>query len=428
VGKLHTMILGAGRLAVVLLVSALSLAQNKNVCLDCHSKLQSSLKVTAEQDAAGVHSHKGMSCVTCHGGNIQDEARAKTAGSGFRGHISREQIPQLCGSCHADVNYMKRFNPSLRTDQLAQYHTSVHGIQFAKGDVHVAVCTDCHGVHEIRAGSDPRSPVHPLNVAKTCQRCHSDAALMKAYRIAATQYADYTDSVHHQAMVERGDLSAPTCSTCHGSHGAVPPGAGSVANVCSRCHVLQAKFFDESPHKAVFAEGCATCHSSHKIKHPDDNFVSLAAGSACGECHTKDDASGKVAEAIHDRLHKFEVQVADARGLLARAETSGMDVADAQVLLGQANDSLTKARVRVHTARLEKVNAELDAGSKPAVAALSAGEAAMKERSFRRQIVLVPGIAILAVVLALGFYIRELERSEQSSQKPSEDTDRKMAA
>jgi len=37
----------------------------------------------------------------------------------------------LCGSCHADVNYMTRFNPSLRTDQLAQYHISVHGIQFA---------------------------------------------------------------------------------------------------------------------------------------------------------------------------------------------------------------------------------------------------------------------------------------------------------
>lgn len=414
------------RSSVVLLVSTLASAQTKNVCLDCHSKLEGSLKVTAEQ--ADVHGHKGMSCETCHGGNAEDEARAKAAGSGFRGHISREQIPELCGSCHADVNYMKRFNPSLRTDQLAQYHTSVHGIQFAKGDAHVAICTDCHGVHDIRPASDPRSPVHPPNVAKTCQRCHSDAALMKTYRIAATQFADYTDSVHHEAMVQRGDLSAPTCSTCHGSHGAVPPGAGSVANVCSTCHVMQAQFFDESPHKAVFAEGCATCHTSHRIKHPDDNFVGLAAGSACGECHTAEDESGKVAAAIHDRLQKFEAQVGDAKKLLMRAETSGMDVADAQVLLAQANDSLTKARVRVHTTRLAKVNAELDAGSKPAVAALSAGEAAMKERSFRRRVILVPGLAILAVVFALGFYIRELERSEVEDRKSGESADRKLAA
>src|SRR4029077_13597013 len=106
---------------VVLLMPALASAQAKNVCVNCHAKLEGSLKVTAAQ--SDVHGHKGMSCDVCHGGNTQDEARAKAAGSGFRGHISREQIPQLCGSCHADVNYIKRFNPSLRTDQLAQYHT-----------------------------------------------------------------------------------------------------------------------------------------------------------------------------------------------------------------------------------------------------------------------------------------------------------------
>ena len=424
-GKLKVTIRWVFRGSVVLLVS-LAPAQTKNVCVDCHAKLEGSLKVTAEQ--ADVHGHKGMSCDVCHGGNTQDEARVKAAGSGFRGHISRAQIPELCGSCHADVNYVKRFNPSLRTDQLAHYHTSVHGVQFAKGDAHVAICTDCHGVHEIRPASDPRSPVHPLNVAKTCQHCHSDAALMKPYRIAATQFADYTDSVHHEAMALRGDLSAPTCSTCHGSHGAVPPGAGSVANVCSTCHVLQAQFFDESPHKAVFAEGCATCHTSHKIKHPDDNFVGLAAGSACGDCHTADDESGKAAAAIHDRLQQFESQVSRARKLLERAEQSGMDVAEAQVVLGQASDALTKARVRVHTARLARVNTELEAGSKSAATALSAGEAAMKERTFRRRVVLVPGLAILAVVFALGVYIRELERSEEEDRKSGEQDDRKLAA
>jgi len=44
--------------------------------------------------------------------------------------------------------------------------------------------------------------------------------------------------------------------------------------------------------------------------------------------------------------------------------TIGDGRAEAQVVLGQANDALTKARVRVHTARLAKVNAELDAGLK----------------------------------------------------------------
>jgi hypothetical protein len=396
---------------VVLLACALATSQ-KNVCVDCHSKLEGPLKITAEQSVASAHGHKGMSCDTCHGGNTEDEARAKAPGSGFRGHIKREQIPELCGSCHADANHMKGFNPSLRTDQLSQYRTSVHGIRWAQGDAHVAVCTDCHGVHEIRPASDPRSPVHPLNVATTCQRCHSDAVLMKSYHKRATQAADYSESVHNEAMVLRGDLSAPTCSTCHGSHGAVPPGAGSVNNVCSTCHVLQAQLFEESPHKAVFTEGCATCHTGHKIRHPDDNFVGLAAGAACADCHSAGDEGGKSAEAIHNHLRRYQEVVGDARRWVESAARSGMDVAEAEVALSQANDSLTKARVRVHTARPERVNAELDAGSKAAFLARAAGEAALKERSFRRKVLSLPALAILAVVFALGGYIRDLERDQ----------------
>src|SRR5258705_5442923 len=353
--------------AVFLLCAVLASA--KDVCVDCHAKLEGKLKIVVEQSASSVHGHKGMSCTTCHGGNSEDEARAKAPGSGFRAHIGRAQITALCGSCHADGNRMKAFNPSLRTDQLSLYHTSVHGTKLAKADDHVAVCTDCHGVHDILAGGDPRSPVHPTNVADTCKRCHADAELMKSYRLATTQFADYTDSVHHEAMVVRGDLSAPTCSTCHGSHGAVPPNDASVANVCSTCHVLQAQFFAESDHKEAFPQGCATCHSSHKIKHPHDNFVGLAKGAACAECHSVDDDPGRTSQAIHDRLTQFEAQINDTRSLMDRAAVAGMDVADAELELGQAKDALTKARVRVHTASLPRVEAELNAGRTVAIKA-----------------------------------------------------------
>jgi hypothetical protein len=44
----------------------------------------------------------------------------------------------------------------------------VHGRKLAAGDTKVAVCTDCHGVHEIRAANDIRSSVNPINVAATC--------------------------------------------------------------------------------------------------------------------------------------------------------------------------------------------------------------------------------------------------------------------
>jgi hypothetical protein len=400
-------------LACLVLLVPCALAESaKNVCVDCHSKLSGNLRVVVDQSAASVHGHKGMSCTTCHGGNAEDAALAKAPGSGFRGHISRAQVIELCGSCHADGDRMKTFNPSLRTDQLSLYHTSVHGVKRAQGDERVAVCTDCHGVHDILSASDPRSPVHPTNVATTCKRCHSDSDLMKSYRLGAAQFADYSASVHHEAMVVRGDLSAPTCSTCHGSHGAVPPGAGSVANVCSTCHVLQAQFFNESAHKEAFPEGCATCHGSHKITHPDDNFVGLAKGAACGECHTADDDPGRAAQAIHDHLTRLEAQISDTRALMDRAANAGMDVADAELQLAQAKEALTKARVRVHTASLPRVDAELNMGTTVASKARNTAEEALRERTRRRKELIIPLSAFLAVVISLGAYIRELERKQ----------------
>ena len=397
---------------LVMLAPCAMAEEGKNACVDCHSKLEGNLRVVVDQSAASVHGHKDMTCTTCHGGNADAEAKEKAHGNGFRGRISRSQVTELCGSCHADGERMRTFNPSLRTDQLALYHTSVHGKKREQGDERVAVCTDCHGVHDILPINDPRSPVHPVNVASTCKQCHADGDLMKTYRLASTQFADYSDSVHLEAMVVRGDLSAPTCSTCHGSHAAVPPGAASVANVCSRCHVLQAQFFNESVHKDAFPEGCATCHGSHKIKHPDDNFVGLAKGAACAECHSVDDDPGRAAQAIHDRLTQFEAQINDTRNLMDRAANAGMDVADAELGLAQAKDALTKARVRVHTASLPRVEAELNAGRTVAVKAHNTAEEALRERTRRRKELLIPMTAFLAVVISLGAYIRELERKQ----------------
>jgi hypothetical protein len=339
---------------------------------------------------------------------------SKAHGTGFRGHIGREEIPQLCGSCHADASRIKQFNPSLRTDQLAQYQTSVHGIKLAAGDAKVAVCTDCHGVHDIRAASDPRSPVYPLNVATACSRCHSDAALMKPYRVRTTQFADYSDSVHHEAMVVRGDLSAPTCSTCHGSHGAVPVGVTSVANVCGTCHVVQAQSFEQSPHKTEFVDKCATCHSAHKIKHPDDHFVGLAKGASCADCHGADEESGKQAFLIHEHLAGYAERIGKVAKLIEQASRSGMDVSAAQSEISQATGFLTRARVRVHTARVAAVDTELEAGSKVIASARRAGEDAIRERNARRKGLLVPLLAVAVVVFSLGACIRELERGDLS--------------
>ena len=105
-----------------------------------------------------------------------------------------------------------------------------------------SACVDCHSVHDILAVTDTRAPVYPTNVATTCARCHADAAYMKAYNIPTNQASLYEKSVHAHALAQ-GDTSAPTCSTCHGNHGATPPGVSSVENVCGTCHVMNQQLF-----------------------------------------------------------------------------------------------------------------------------------------------------------------------------------------
>ena len=173
-------------------------AQTQNTCLDCHSALDPPLQVTEERFAQDIHSQKGLTCASCHGGDSTSaDLDAMSKAAGFRGKIERKQIPELCGRCHSDAAFMRQYNPSLRTDQLAQYKTSVHGRRLAQGDYEVAVCIDCHGVHDLRPASDTRSKVNPLNIAETCSRCHSNADYMKGYNIPTDQFAKYATSVHH---------------------------------------------------------------------------------------------------------------------------------------------------------------------------------------------------------------------------------------
>jgi len=367
------------------------------------------VKSAQDQFVSDIHAQKGMTCVACHAGS--DKSSAPGAYS-----IRRGQIPALCGSCHSDAGRMKQFNPSVRTDQLTQYKTSVHGVKFGHGDTRVAVCTDCHSTHSIRPASDPHSSIHPLNVATTCKQCHSDAAYMKPYAIATDQFSGYADSVHYKALVESGDLGAPTCTTCHGSHGAAPPGVAAVANVCASCHVLQGKFFEESPHKQAFRKlelpSCVTCHEGHRIHHPDDNFVGTGKSAICATCHIGSEPAGQMADGAHKNFRHLEAEIVSARSLLDRAARAGMDVTDADMELAQANDALAKARVSLHSAQPGRVAADLEAGAKIVANARTAGNAALRERDNRRKAIVLPVMALAGLFATAGLYIRSLERKQ----------------
>jgi hypothetical protein len=262
--------------AVVLAWTPCAIAE-KITCVSCHEKEEG-------QHARSVHHSLG--CQECHGGprtyDLSPEqlrqylsevgAAGKSEspfdhGASFRGIIPREDIPALCGDCHADIERMNIHG--IRTDQLARYWTSGHGKTLRqKGDTRVAVCVDCHGTHDILNGRELQSKTHPFNIPDTCGSCHTDEALMAEYNLSTLVVDEYRRSVHGELLFVQKDTGAPTCSTCHGNHSAAPPGFADVGAVCGHCHQHAAKFFTESIHAGVEGHmGCVQCHGGGQDSH-----------------------------------------------------------------------------------------------------------------------------------------------------------------
>jgi hypothetical protein len=386
-------------------------------CVTCHLEIgDDRLTGPAKQFAEDVHAAKGFGCVACHGGDPRAAGmEAMDPAKGYIGKPERRQLVQLCGRCHADARFMKRYNPSLRVDQVAEYATSVHGRRLGElGDPKVATCASCHPAHSIRPPSDPRSSVHPLRVAETCGRCHADPTHMEGYQIPTNQLPEYKASVHWATLSGKGDLSAPTCNDCHGNHGAAPPGVSWVGNVCAQCHAVVGTLFAKSVHAQVFAQmglpGCAACHRNHEIKPASDDFLGPGDAAVCAACHAADDKGGQTAAAMRTALASLRADADRARAILLRAEHAGMEVSQAQFELNQATDALIKARNAVHTFTVDAVHKEAEPGLAVSARAYARGVRALEELRFRRQGLAVSVLVILALAGGLVLKIRQLDR------------------
>lgn len=384
-------------------------------CLSCHAdasamKKYNSLIQTAQfkQFGDSVHGKPDIAtCVTCHG--VHEIRSVRDPQSPV--FPAREVL--LCSRCHGDAAYMRTFNPSLPTDQLEKYNTSVHGQRLATGDTNVATCSDCHGSHDIFAHTDPRSHVYALNVPATCSRCHSDAAKMKSYGIPTDQYSQYVGSVHGDALLRKQDISAPACNDCHGNHGAAPPGFLSVSHVCGGCHALNAEYFEKSPHAAAFKAAeipqCEACHGNHGVKPPTDEMLHVGKDSVCEACHSQGEPALATASEMYTQMQSLQKAQAEAESLLKAAEDKGMDVSDARFKANDIPGVLIKARTILHTAQLDAFKTELHPGFDLAKEANAAGKQAIQEYSFRRKGLAVSTLFITLLTIALYLKIRKIE-------------------
>lgn len=206
-------------------------------------------------------------------------------------------IPTTCGKCHFDPELAKRHGIS----DVSRYQKSVHATIIRKDRlVMSAVCTDCHGVHDIRAPGDKASKVDKPHIPATCGKCHGAI------------YKQYESSIHGTA-VAKGVKEAPVCTNCHGEHGIQATSATSssvypthVAATCGKCHEnvgIQKKYglpanrlasYVGSYHGIASRFGdltvanCATCHGAHRIlpsSDPKSPINKKNLPETCGKCH-----------------------------------------------------------------------------------------------------------------------------------------------
>lgn len=300
------------------------------------------------------HSHEEVHCVSCHGGDDTTTDEKRAHGAGFKGRIDRTDIPKVCARCHADEKVMRPYG--LPVDQYNLYMQSRHGQLLAKGDRKVAVCSDCHGAHDIMAVSDPASRVFATNIPRTCGKCHGDAEMLKERKIK-NAYADYLSSAHAHELLDLGNMRAPTCVSCHGVHGAQPPDVGDVTKVCGRCHTAERRYFTAGPHAKKMAENnvpaCIACHGNHAVQ------ASVAARLAtnCGSCHEKGDANEAMGGKILADYTSAKAEIELAEKSIADADAVPMQTEDYHARVEEARTYLREAMTAAHAVQPEQVAA-----------------------------------------------------------------------
>jgi cytochrome b subunit of formate dehydrogenase len=287
----------------------------KNLCTSCHTDIT---------DLPHSETHKPVSCGQCHRietdiylksdhgvalSNGVTEAATCQACHGnahqlldYRNPaspVNRANIPETCAKCHGNIQEMEKFN--LRQHAVVvSYDKSVHGLAHSNGVVNAAVCTDCHGSHDLHRSTNPQSKLYWQNIPATCGKCHDNVR------------ETYARSVHGKAVAQ-GIRDAPVCTDCHGEHtitavkfAASRVSPANIPETCGQCHAAQriiAQYrlppnvfatYVQSFHGLALQGGnltaanCASCHGVHDILPADDPLSTINAKNlpeTCGKCH-----------------------------------------------------------------------------------------------------------------------------------------------
>lgn len=264
-------------------------------CGTCHEDLRE----LHERSVHGIALKKGETeaarCRDCHGTHYI------LPKSDPRSSVFHLKQPATCGACHGDSGFLQRHPGMPRAAQ--SYAESIHGKAVLKYGMNIAaVCSDCHGAHDIHARDDADGPLTRPHVAAVCGKCHPSAL------------GSYRSGIHGVVSTE-GKTEPAVCTDCHGEHTIRAPTDPSssvyvtrIVETCSTCHadkeivgkfgvsVQRVETYRESFHGlgtkygSTVVANCVSCHQYHDIKPASDPSSSIHPQNlqdTCGQprCH-----------------------------------------------------------------------------------------------------------------------------------------------
>ena len=250
--------------------------RSARICRRCHDDAELGERAVhlslLERESEG----QALICTDCH------QAHGVKAVAG--GNIFHSE-QKYCMGCH-EQNLSMEFRD--RTRSLVKVDASVLGESAHRN----LSCSDCHfgfssDEHPRRNFQTRRE--YSVTLADVCRRCHFD------------KYTKTLNSIHY-AVLSTGDLSAPVCTDCHGTHGVAyvaAEKAGS-ARKCKKCHSAVYKTYAASVHgAALFEESnrdvpvCTDCHRAHNIDDPLSAEFHEHIPTMCSNCHARQEVVGK---------------------------------------------------------------------------------------------------------------------------------------
>lgn len=250
-------------------------------CAECHPAPFEAYQKSIHGLAQKAGHKEAARCHDCHGGHdIQKKGDP-------RSRVYPLSLPHTCGRCHVNPELIAKYKiPAPSAYQ--HYMDNIHGRALTKSGLLVAaVCSNCHGSHEILPAKDPKSSISRGRLPETCGSCHAGVL------------AVYEKSVHGQAW--KNNVSrAPICTDCHSAHRMQRVELESwklgILQECGTCHLERLKTYRDTFHGHVtylgFVVGarCSDCHGSHNIfppTNPQSTIHSKNIVTTCRKCHPK---------------------------------------------------------------------------------------------------------------------------------------------